>query len=308
MPYCENCGRKLEENEICNCVADTNGRIEPDTSINNANNAPAGAPVPPPVQGYAQQQGYPQQGQGGFPQHSQSYPQQRPGGYPQQSQSYPQQRPGGYPQQGQPYPQQRPNYPQQPYPGQPYPQGYAQQQPQKKSHAWVLAIVLPLGILALLGIFIMAAIFVPAMIGYTKKSNFSSANSAANSLTKAATTAIVELDDKGEDVRGTYIISSDRSKNTAVPFDVGEFYERAERYFDEINEKEYFVVIENGVCTYCAVAESWTTSSMIGSYPPGSDFRPRIYHRDGTITSATEGDTLNDLYRYASNNILDIYD
>lgn len=172
----------------------------------------------------------------------------------------------------------------------------------------MLAIVLPLGILGLLFVLVFVAILVPSMVGYTKKARFSSANSAANSLTKAATTALVELDEDGEDVRGIYIISSDKSKNTAVPFDVGEFYKAAERYFEEIDEHEYFVVIENGICVYSAVADSWNSSEQIGSYPPGSDFRPRMYNRDGSISRATEDDTLNDLYRYASNSILDIYD
>lgn len=234
MPYCRNCGRKLEENEICNCAAESGGPIAPDIYGNNVNNIP----VPPPVQGYPQQ---------------------------------------------------------------PYPQGYPQQQLQKKSKAWILAIVIPLGVLFIL--FLMALI-VPAILGHVIRSRYSDAHSAAIRLVKAASTAIVELNEKGTDIKGTYIISSDKSKNTSVPFDVGEFYEIAQKYFNNINEHEYFVVIDEGSCTYCAVAADWRSSIGVVSYPGGgTSLVPRIYSDSGAIITADKSDNLSDLYRYTYDSI-----
>lgn len=71
MPYCENCGRKLNDGEVCNCTAPAQG-------------APA-QQAPPPQQPYVQQP------YGGYPQNPQPYPNQ-----PYPNQPYPQIKPVAY--------------------------------------------------------------------------------------------------------------------------------------------------------------------------------------------------------------------
>ena len=222
------------------------------------------------------------------------------------AQEAPVQQPNNYaaPQNGQPYNggMQPPPYP---YNGQIYPQGYpaptfGQQlaQPPKKSNAWILAIIIPL---ACVFVLILTAILVPAMLGYTKRSKQSSAFSRANSLSKGANSALTELDEKGQNVRGYFIISSDKSKNKAVPFDEGEFKEKLEEYFDEAKDYDYFIVCCNGVAEYAAVSDSWSKKSeYIGTYPGGVSAGIRKYSPDGSTQEVGEKTSLYELYRYAT--------
>lgn len=259
MPYCINCGRFLQEGEVCNCTANAQG-----------------APV--------------QQPNSAAPQGGQPYN----GGM----------QPPPYPYNGQPYPNQ-------PYPNQPYPVPTFNQQlanPPKKSNAWILAIVIPLGIAALLIIAILAAILVPSMLGYTKKSKQSSMNSNASTLFKAGNTALIELDEEKKDIKGYYIISSDNSRNQAVPFDVEKFREKTANYFDKIGEYEYFMVCRDGAVEYTAIAKSWgDKSDYIGTYPPSNIDGIRLYRVDSSGytygSSSFSKDTkmsLSDLYKDAS--------
>lgn len=273
MPYCTNCGKKLEDGEVCSCTAQTQ-----EAAVQNE----------PPVQQAQQVNTNGQQPYSGAPQYGQPYN----GGM----------QPPPYPNNGQPYPNQYP------YPG---PQGYQYAYdgqmlppPPKKSKAWILAIVIPLGIVALMIIVILAAIFVPAMLGYTKKSKQSTMNSRANTIFKAANTAMVELDEDGAKVDGVYIISSDQTRNTAVPFDIKEFYELEAKYYDEINEYDYFIVFNKGCAVYSAVSDSWDDKkSYIGSYPSGGTSGARLYSPDGSAETADDKDTLADLYRDALNKV-----
>ena len=251
MPYCTNCGKKLEDGEVCSCTAPAQGA--PIQQPNNA--APQGG----------------QYNNGGM-----------------------QQPPPPYPYNGQPYPQ---GYPA-PYFGQQL------AQPPKKSKAWILAIVIPLGIAVLLIIAILAAILVPAMLGYTKKSKQSAMNSRANMIIRAANTAIIELDEDGAKVEGRYIISSDKSKNTAVPFDINEFYELEAKYYDQIYEYDYFIVFNNGHAEYSAVSDSWDNRKFyVGSSPGDGSSGARRYSPGGSTERAGDKDTLADLYRDALNKI-----
>lgn len=260
MPYCSNCGKLLQEGEVCSCTASAQGA--PMQQPNN--NAPQGG----------------QYNNGGM-----------------------QPPPPPYPYNGQPYP------------NQPYPQGYpapyfGQQlaQPPKKSNAWILAIVIPLGIVALLIIAILAAILVPSMLGYTKKSKQSSMNSNASTLFKVGNTALIELDEEKKDIKGYYIISSDNSRNQAVPFDVEKFREKTANYFNKIGEYEYFMVCRDGAVEYTAIAKSWgDKSDYIGTYPPSNIDGIRLYRVDSSGythgSSSFSKDTkmsLSDLYKDAS--------
>lgn len=249
MPYCINCGRFLQEGEVCNCTANAQG-----------------APM--------------QQPNSAAPQGGQPYN-------------------GGM--QPPPYP-----YNRQPYPNQPYPQGYpapyfGQQlaQPPKKSNAWILAIIIPLACVFLL---ILTAIFVPAMLGYTKRSKQSSLHSKANTLCKAANTVMIELDEKtngGINVKGRYIICSDKGKNSGVPFDTGEFYKGLEKYFSDVKDYDYFIVINDGCAEYTALSESWTKKSYVGTYPGGTARNITKYNPGGIGGSAGEKASLYDLYKDA---------
>ena len=257
MPYCRNCGKFLQDGEVCSCTPP-------------AQEAPASQP-----NNYAA----PQNGQpynGGM----------QPPPYP--NQLYPNQ-----------------PYPNQPYPNQPYPQGYpapsfGQQlaQPPKKSNAWIWAIIIPLACVFAL---VLTAIFVPAMLGYTKRSKQATAFSRANSLSKAANSALTELDEKGRDVKGYFIISSDNSKNKSVPFDVGEFNEKLEDFFPESKDYDYFIVCCNGVVEYTAISDSWSKrSDYIGTYPGGVSIGAKKYSPDGSTQTVDGKTSLYDLYQYAT--------
>ena len=187
-----------------------------------------------------------------------------------------------YPQYGYPYPQ----YPQSPY------------QQQKKSHTGLILLLVFLG-LFLLG----AAMIIPAMMGTVKRSKESVIRSEANQISKAANTALVELDEEGINTRGLYIISSDPEDNVAVPFDSDTFYEHINKYFYGVSKYKYFVVIRNGTAEYCAVSTSWTNKNdYIGTWPAGNT--PRYYDKDGGKGAETKKKVnLDDLYWHAYDRI-----
>ena len=186
-----------------------------------------------------------------------------------------------------------------------YPQGYPNQYygqpmpPQKKSKAWILAIIIPVGIVILLILGILAAILVPAMLGYTKKSKMSSENSFANSMVKAATTAIIELEEEGEKVKGKYIICSNKNDNVAVPFDIARFNEKFNKYLDseKLEKHEYFILVIDGIVQYTAVSEDWTNKKkMVGTCPASTLDGTRIYMTNGETSLSTDTKTLDYLY------------
>ncbi|MBQ6252036.1 hypothetical protein [Ruminococcus sp.] len=188
----------------------------------------------------------------------------------------------------QPYQQ---GYPQAPYGyGQPYPP-YAQQ---KKSNGWIIGLVIGIVLLfALIG----AAIFVPAMLGYTRKAKLSSKRMDARNLAKAADTALVEMDEKGVDLKGVYIISSDENDNVAVSFDTGKFYTSLSRYFPEAEKYKYFIVVRNGTVEYAALADSWTEKTeLIGTYPVGIDDKVRLYKKNNSKKYSDEKTNLDSVY------------
>ncbi|MCR4639181.1 proline-rich domain-containing protein [Ruminococcus sp.] len=265
MPYCTNCGRKLNDGEICSCTAPAQG-----VSMQQPNNtAPQGG----------------QYNNGGM-----------------QQASLPQQ---GYWQQ--PYP-----YNGQPYPNQPYPHdfrysydGQALPPPPKPSNKWILAIVIPLAAVFLVLIVLILAIMIPSYSRYKQKAKQTNINSKASSIYRAANSALADLDADGVDVNGDYIISSDSSKDIAVPYDAGKFCERENKYFDKAAESEYFIVVRDGVAVYAAASESWTDKkAKIGTYPArytGSSvaYSPVEYSPRGENVLAEKGKTLDDLYDHA---------
>ncbi|MDO4863236.1 MAG: hypothetical protein Q4A05_03610 [Ruminococcus sp.] len=143
--------------------------------------------------------------------------------------------------------------------------------PQKKSGGlwWIWLIIVPIVLVLLMFLILLAAIFVPAYIGYNKKAKITSANASASSIYKAANCALAELDEEDNKINGRYIIASDPAYNQDVPlesFDLDGFYYKIENYSEDATDNEWFVIIENGMATYAAEAESWT-SDTVGTYP-----------------------------------------
>ena len=195
---------------------------------------------------------------------------------------------------GQPYNNGQPSAPT-PYPNQPYgqyPYYNPQQPPPKKSNAWILAIIIPVVCFILL---ILAAILVPAYLGYTKKSRQVQINSEANTLYKAANTALVELDEEGENLKGIYVITSDPEMNRKMmySFDLDDFRERIDKYFPAAEDYKYFMIIKDGCVQYSAISKQWkSTSTPVGTWP-GSSLNPRKYSASGY---SKESPTKCDLY------------
>lgn len=173
---------------------------------------------------------------------------------------------------------------------------------QKKSGGlwWIWLIIIPVILLILFILGIIAAIFVPAFIGYNKKSKVTSANANASSVYKAANTALVEFDEEGYNIEGFYIISSDENNNWNVPnnkFDINEFYNKLDKYYYDSDNYEWFVIIENGVATYAALSENWSTE-IVGTYPIRATIDgPGIY---GRYTAATNKYSLTRVYNEAA--------
>lgn len=171
---------------------------------------------------------------------------------------------------------------------------------EKKSRAWIWLIIIAFFLAASL----FAFIIYPSMREHSLRAKRSSSWVAANHIVKSANSAVIELRQSNTEVGGTYIISSDKAQNVAVPFDAGKFYEIAEKYYPDIDRYEYFAVIRNEKCEYCAVKKKRGSSGIIGSYPgSGTSLVPRVYSDSGEIIIADEDDTLSDLYRYAYDSI-----
>ena len=201
------------------------------------------------------------------------------------------------------------NYAQQPqynsYDGQPYSQDYLQklqfrdfwsEQPhsaQKKSSGWIIGLVTGIVLLVLI---VAAMIFFPMVktINHSKRTEMMSR---ADNLRKAGNTAMIEMKEEGTDLRGVYIISSDEKDNVAVPFDTGDFYKKLRFYFFRMNKTKFFIVVRDGTVEYAAVSETWTKKTKkIGSWPPGTDGKPREYSKDGSSVFSDKKTNLDTLY------------
>lgn len=77
----------------------------------------------------------------------------------------------------------------------------------------------------------------------------------------------------GHDVSGTYIISSDESKNYQCNAELlPSFNECVHEYCNKINGYNYFIVINCGNCVYVAISDK-ETSQLIGTYPENNLYR-----------------------------------
>jgi|GEM_PF-2360878 hypothetical protein len=113
-------------------------------------------------------------------------------------------------------------------------------------------------------------IMYPAMIGYVKKSKQASVNTTANTLRHAFDAAIADMETEGQDVSGTYIISSDESLNYNLSknFDTDTLYEYVKEYFSDIDKVDYFVVISD-YCMYAACTNP-DNEEYVGTHPSKS--------------------------------------
>ncbi|MBP5578799.1 MAG: hypothetical protein J6X56_04860 [Ruminococcus sp.] len=207
-------------------------------------------------------------------------------GYGQQAQrpynNSPQQQYNGY---GQPYRQPYSPNPAYPYYGQTF----------RRSKSPTLAIVIVIFTLILITC---AVVFIPSIAGHKKRINQKDANAIAGKLYEAANSAIHDLENSGENIRGTFIISSDIESNVAVPFDSEKFY-KAIGYYSPPGNVEYFFVVRKGRVEYLASSEEWTyRKAAVGSCPEntGSDVSPRLYATKGNGPSAGKGENLDEIY------------
>lgn len=137
-------------------------------------------------------------------------------------------------------------------------------------------------VIAIIGV--LAAILVPTMLGYVKKSKISSANSTASSIYKAINSALVELDEEGVDVGGTWYAkieegkvaisdSSDASDSTTagasqkMKDSKTKFETKIKNFFAEITKiPKAKAMMDGGTCKALAVQ---VDSTYNGTYPSG---------------------------------------
>lgn len=186
-------------------------------------------------------------------------------------------------------------------------------QPQKKKSSVpiILIILIPIVIGVLIIGAILAAILVPAMLGYTKKSKTAAMNTKAGTLSKSINSALMEMEELDYNTNGYFIVSSEKKGNLVfeIPneyydrksFDISVLESKSKVYrSDELDEYEWFAVIEDGTCKYAACSEKWH-SNYTGSYPAGSvNYGPRFYNNGKSDKDAD----LQDLYDYAYKEIV----
>ena len=132
-------------------------------------------------------------------------------------------------------------------------------------------------VIAIIGV--LAAILVPAMLGYVKKSKITSADSAASSLAKGATSAFMDLENKdGADISGTGWI--DGADIGAKAGDVSGNFKYSDtsgaaanlktyiaNYFSDIEKcKHAGVYMQDGTCVGAYVS---TDGTYFGTQPGG---------------------------------------
>lgn len=111
--------------------------------------------------------------------------------------------------------------------------------------------------------------FEQSMRKYIEKSKQASINANTKTLHHAITSVLVDLDEEGIDINGTYIISSVPAKNVNVPesIDVDVFYKQVNMYFGEAAELYYFCAVINGYPEF--VAAETQDNDYTGVYPVG---------------------------------------
>lgn len=105
-------------------------------------------------------------------------------------------------------------------------------------------------------------------------------NQDADSIQRAANSALTELDNEGYDIGETCTVSSDENKSYQCNTDVlSRFQNKAYNYFNGIDNYNYFIVCDRGVCVYAVVSDK-NNSTLIGTYPENS-----LYKKNGDFES-----------------------
>lgn len=115
-------------------------------------------------------------------------------------------------------------------------------------------------------------------------------NSIASTLMKASNSALVELEEEDKYYKDKAVICSDSGKNiNAVPENADadfNFIERVELFFNDVNDYEYIIFIEDGYCKYTAAADP-SNKKVVGTYPAdefdGMSFDEIYYELKGRI-------------------------
>ena len=201
---------------------------------------------------------------------------------------------GGY----SPYGQRPYQYGYQQYPQQPYPNSYGGYYspygvPKKSSGAGVTALVISIIAIILITV---AVVIGTLAVDIGKRVKQTKANSAAADIMNSAAAVLADIEGKNGNIKGMYIISSDKDDNVAVPFDIGNFNERVEYGFDGAGDYRYFIIVKNGEIIYAAASESWTDKKeVIGTFPE-SDDKPVLYSPYGFRINVREKQNLDDVY------------
>ncbi len=130
-------------------------------------------------------------------------------------------------------------------------------------------------VIAIIGV--LAAILVPAMLGYVKKSKITSADSAASSLAKGATSAFMDLENKdGANIAGRGWITGTDIGAQAADIDGGFSFTSGEKaslityiknYFSDIKKcKHAGIYMVDGSCVGAYVS---TDGTYFGTQPGG---------------------------------------
>ena len=134
-----------------------------------------------------------------------------------------------------------------------------------------------------------------SMMVYVRKSKQASANSAANSLSKAMNSALVDLDEEGGFTSSEpMLVSSDASKNIGVPpdFDIKGLGEKVDDFFEGNKELDWFVVLDKG-CAVSAVVKK--DKSLVGLYPLNSILNSELSAVSDDDVSSKSYDELYDM-------------
>ena len=107
-----------------------------------------------------------------------------------------------------------------------------------------------------------------SMRKFVKKAKNASANAGAKNLYNAFNAALIDAEDGGMDLSGVYIIGSDESMNYNVPSSVNtaEVLKLAANYYDEIDDYDFFFIVNNGSCIYSA-SDKKDDEDVFGTYP-----------------------------------------
>lgn len=87
----------------------------------------------------------------------------------------------------------------------------------------------------------------------------------SSDIEKAANTVLIEMDEKGNNISGFYLICSDITKNANLPsnnFDIDYFYNGIKNYFEKVDSYEWFVAINDGNVEIAAIGDSWDTKAF----------------------------------------------